>query len=153
MFKCSCHRMKCDRGAGAWHKFEDITHQCFSYQCSATCAAKDKHGVRESLAKAIFFQKMFVSAWKNLEQPSYICILNIHLWCCIAMWLRNRAMDSGQVTPHGSRFCVSSIYSYHGGGKSQHKVPRPAKDGVAYQVRSEASVVQGWCTTEGETWA
>ena len=29
MFKCSCHIMKSERGADAWNKFEEITHQCF----------------------------------------------------------------------------------------------------------------------------
>ena len=65
MFKCSCHRLKCDRGADAWNKFEDITHQWFFLQVGgATCTAKDKHGVP-------FFTKMSVSTWKNLEQPIF----------------------------------------------------------------------------------
>ena len=50
--------MKCDRGADAWNKFEEITHQWFSYQSWPTCPAKDKHGVRESLAKTFFLAKM-----------------------------------------------------------------------------------------------
>ena len=29
-------------GSDAWNKFEDITHECFSYQCGATCTATDK---------------------------------------------------------------------------------------------------------------
>ena len=40
-------------GSDAWNKFEDITHECFSYQCGATCTAKDRHGVRQSLV--VFF--------------------------------------------------------------------------------------------------
>ena len=43
-FKCSCHGMKRDRGADAWNKSDEITHQDFSYQCWAACAAKDRHG-------------------------------------------------------------------------------------------------------------
>ncbi len=41
-------KRKCysDREADAWSKFEEITHQWFSYQSWPTCPAKDKHGVR-----------------------------------------------------------------------------------------------------------
>ena len=37
--------MKCDRGADAWNKFEEITRQWFSYQPWPTCPAKDKHNM------------------------------------------------------------------------------------------------------------
>ncbi len=43
MFKRSCHSMKCDQGADAWNKFEDTAHQCFPYQCWATCAESVNH--------------------------------------------------------------------------------------------------------------
>ena len=44
--------MKCDRGADAWNKFEEIADctSMFSYQSWPTCAAKHKRGVRQSLA-------------------------------------------------------------------------------------------------------
>ena len=60
-------------GSDAWNKFEDITHECCSYQCGATCTAKDRNGVRQSLAKYFFFfaKMSSVSTWKNLEQPSH----------------------------------------------------------------------------------
>ena len=54
MFKCSCHRMKCDKGSDAWNKFEDITHPCSSYISWPPRTAKDKRGVGESLAKNFF---------------------------------------------------------------------------------------------------
>ena len=44
-------------GSDAWNKFEDITHECFSYQCGATCTAKDRHGVRSSLANFFFLRR------------------------------------------------------------------------------------------------
>ena len=42
VFTCSCHRQKCDRGADAWKKSQDITHQWLPYQCWATCTGKDE---------------------------------------------------------------------------------------------------------------
>ena len=67
MFKCSCHSMKCDKGADAWNKFEDTAHQCFPYQCWATCAAN--MGCAKVFGESKFLARMSVSAWKNLEQP------------------------------------------------------------------------------------
>ena len=46
--------MKRDKGSDAWNKFENITNPCSSYQSWPTCAAKDKRGVRESLANIFF---------------------------------------------------------------------------------------------------
>ena len=64
MIECSCHRMKCDRGADSWNKFEEITNLCFSYQCWATCTAKDKHGGSLKVGETNFlFTKMSVSTW------------------------------------------------------------------------------------------
>ena len=60
------------RGIRRLEQFEDIWHPRFSSKSWPTCTAKDKHGVRESSAKVIFFlAKMAFSRWKNLEQPSY----------------------------------------------------------------------------------
>ena len=29
MFMCNCHRIKCNKGLGAWNKFKEITDQYF----------------------------------------------------------------------------------------------------------------------------
>ena len=70
MFKCSCHRMKCDRGADAWNKFEEITHQCFLTSLVRHVPLKMNMGFAKVWRKNFFSAKMAFSTWKNLEQPS-----------------------------------------------------------------------------------
>ena len=64
--------MKCDRGADAWNKFEEITHQCFLTSLGRHVPLKINMGFAKVWQKNFFWAKMAFFTRKNLEQPSYI---------------------------------------------------------------------------------
>ena len=88
MFKCSCHRMKCDRGADAWNKFAEITHQCFLTSLGRHVPLKINMGFAKVWRKNFFLAKMAFFTWKNLEQPSYLIWFNAR-----SVWRRARLRD------------------------------------------------------------
>ena len=63
--------MKCDRGADAWNKFEEITHQCFLTSLGRHVPLKINMGFAKVWRKNFFLAKMAFFTCKNLEQPSY----------------------------------------------------------------------------------
>ena len=94
--------MKCDKGSDAWNKFEDITNPRSSYQSWPTCTAKDKRGVRKSLAKEFFSGKDGLFHMKDFRTTLiYIQLVSVFTTIChISVFV--------QVCPKHSNTCCDT---------------------------------------------
>ena len=90
MFKCSCRRMKCDKGSDAWNNLRISRVHVFLKNLGQHVPRKiNMEFAKVRRKKKIFLAKMAFSRWKNLEQPSYIYMFVIlfHVDEWYNMWI------------------------------------------------------------------